>query len=74
MHSEKEIEKKQPVLFGGHPFDVDKKQIIWEKVNEREPQIVWVYDKHQRLSKENFDMTDAYACVLGQMRKEGKWK
>ncbi len=72
-YTEKEIERKQPVLFGGHPFDVDKKQIIWEKVNEREPQIVWVYDKHQRLSKENFDMTDAYACVLGQMQKEDKW-
>jgi hypothetical protein len=72
-YTEKEIERKQPVLFGGHSFDVDKKQIIWEKVNEREPQIVWVYDKHQRLSKENFDMTDAYACVLGQMRKEDKW-
>ena len=68
-YTEKEIERKQPVLFGGHPFDIDKKQIIWEKVNEREPQIVWVYDKHQRLSKENFDMTDAYACVLGQMRR-----
>jgi hypothetical protein len=73
-YSEKKKKKKQPVLFGGHPFDVDKKQIIWEKVNEREQQIVWVYDRHQRLSKENFDMTDAYACVLGQMRKEGKWK
>lgn len=72
-YSEKEIEKKQPVLFGGHPYDVDKKSIIWEKVNDREPQIVWKYDKHQRLSKENFDMTDAYACVLGQLRKEGKW-
>lgn len=72
-YTEKEIERKQPVLFGGHPFDVDKKQIIWEKVNKREPQIVWVYDKHQRLSKENFDMTDAYACVLGQMQKEDKW-
>ena len=72
-YSEKEIEKKQPVLFGGHPYDVDKKSVIWEKVNEREPQIVWKYDKHQRLSKENFDMTDAYACVLGQLRKEGKW-
>jgi hypothetical protein len=72
-YSEKEIEKKQPVLFGGHPYDVDKKQVIWEKVNDREPQIVWKYDKHQRLSKENFDMTDAYACVLGQLRKEGKW-
>lgn len=72
-YSEKELERKQPVLFGAHPYDVDKKSVIWEKVNEREPQIVWMYDKHNRLAKENFDMTDAYACVLGQMRKEGKW-
>jgi len=73
-YTEKEISKKTPVLFGGHSYEVDKKQIIWEKVNEREPQIVWLYNKHQKLSKENFDMTDAYACVLGQMNKEGKWK
>ena len=73
-YTEKEISKKKPVLFGGHSYDVDKKTIIWEKVNEREPQIVWLYNKHQRLSKENYDMTDAYACVLGQLNKEGKWK
>ena len=73
-YSEKEIEKKQPVLFGGYSWDVDKKQVIWDKVNEREPQVVWVYDKNQVLAKENYDMTDSYACVLGQMRKEGKWK
>ena len=73
-YSEKELVKKNPVLFGGHSYDIDKKQIIWEKVNEIEPQIVWLYNKHQKLSKENYDMTDAYACVLGQMRKEGKWK
>jgi len=72
-YSEKEIEKKQPVLFGGYPWDVDKKQVIWEKVNEKEPQVVWLYDRHQKLTKENYDMTDAYACILGQMRKEGKW-
>lgn len=72
-YSEKEIDGKQPVLFGGYSWDVDKKQVIWEKVNEKEPQVVWLYDRHQRLSKENFDMTDAYACVLGQMKKEGKW-
>jgi hypothetical protein len=72
--TEREIEKKQPVLFGGYDYDVDKKAVIWEKVNEKEPQIVWLYDKHNRLSKENFDMTDAYACVLGKLRKEGKWK
>jgi len=73
-YTEKEMEKKQPVLFGSYDWDIDKKVVIWEKVNEREPQIVWMYDKHQRLTKENYDMTDAYACVLGQMRKEGKWK
>ena len=73
-YTEKELSKKNPVLFGGHSYDIDKKQIIWEKVNEKEPQIVWLYDKHQKLSKENYDMTDAYACVLGQMHKEGKWK
>ena len=73
-YTEKEFSMKNPVLFGGHSYDIDKKSVIWEKVNEREPQIVWLYDKHQRLSKENYDMTDAYACVLGQMHKEGKWK
>ena len=73
-YTEKEISKKSPVLFGGHSYEVDKKTVIWEKVNEREPQIVWLYNKHQNLSKENFDMTDAYACVLGQMNKEGRWK
>jgi hypothetical protein len=73
-YSDKEVDKKQPVLFGSYPWDIDKKVVVWEKVNEREPQIVWMYDKHQKLAKENYDMTDAYACVLGQMRKEGKWK
>jgi hypothetical protein len=73
-YTEKEISKKNPVLFGGHSYEVDKKRVIWEKVNEREPQIVWLYNKHQILTKENYDMTDAYACVLGQMNKEGRWK
>jgi len=74
LYTEKEISKKKPVLFGGHSHDIDKKSVIWEKVNEREPQIVWLYNNHQKLTKENFDMTDAYACVLGQMNKEEKWK
>jgi hypothetical protein len=66
-YTDKEIDKKQPVLFGSYSWDTDKKVVIWERVNEREPQIVWMYDKHQKLVKENYDMTDAYACVLGQM-------
>ena len=74
LYSEKELSKKSPVLFGGYPYDVDKKTVIWEKVNDIEPQIVWFYDKNQKLRKENYDMSDAYTCVMGQLRKENKWK
>jgi len=70
----KENEKGKFVLFGGMPKDIDKKMIIWEKVAKKEPQITWTYTKNNTLKKENFDMTDAYCCVLGHMRKEGIWK
>lgn len=70
-YSEKEIEKSKPVLFGAYPFDVDKKMVIWEKVAELEPQIVWVYDKNHKLKKENFDTTDAYACGLAWLKING---
>ena len=73
-YTEKEIERKDPVLFGAYPYDADKKMVIFEKVNEVEPQIVWLYNKHQKLTKENFDMTDAYTCVMGAMKKTGQWK
>lgn len=72
-YTEKELAKKKPVLFGGYPFDIDKKMVIWEKVSDLEPQIVWEYDKHQKLRKENFDMCDAYTAVRGAMNKEGLW-
>jgi|TARA_R110000782_G_scaffold21299_1_gene57351 hypothetical protein len=58
----KAIAKNKPVLFGGHPFDVDKKYILWEKVAELEPQITWFFDKKNKLKKETFDMSDAYVC------------
>jgi RNase H-fold protein (predicted Holliday junction resolvase) len=61
------------VLFGGLPKDCDKKQIIWEQVAKREPQINWVYTKNNTLKKENFDMSDAYCCVLGYMKQETIW-
>ena len=72
-YTEKEMSKKNPVLFGALPYDIDKKVVIHQKVNELEPQIVWMRDKHQKLKKENYDMTDAYTCVLGGMRKCGDW-
>jgi len=70
----KENDKNKFVLFGGLPKDIDKKMIVWNLVAKREPQIEWQYTKNQTLKKENFDMTDAYACVLGHMHQESIWK
>jgi len=69
----KENDKNKFVLFGGLPKDCDKKQIIWDLVAKREPQIQWLYTKNNTLKKENFDQTDAYACVLGHMNQENIW-
>ena len=72
--TEKEIAKSEPVLFGGHDYEVDKKMVIWGLVSDLEPQISWFYDKKNILKKENFDMTDSYAAVVGYMKKNGFWK
>ena len=70
----KKNDKGKYVLFGGLPKDIDKKQIIWDLVAKREPQIVWGYTKNNTLKKENFDQSDAYCCVLGFMKQEGLWR
>ena len=68
-YNEKQIKSKKPVLFGAYPWDVDKKMVIWEKVAELEPHIVWEYTRNNTLKKENFDMTDAYCAVMGFLNK-----
>jgi hypothetical protein len=73
LRTDKEISKSTPVLFGAHDYDADKKMIIWELVSDLEPQISWLYDKKNKLKKENFDMSDAMVCVLGFMHKQGLW-
>ena len=70
----KENDKNKHVLFGGLPKDIDKKMIIWELVAKKEPQIQWQYTRNNTLKKENFDQTDAYACVLGYMRSKEIWE
>lgn len=72
-HLVQQNDKGKFVLFGGYPKDCDKKQIIWELVAKREPQITWSYTRNNTLKKENFDMTDAYCCVLGYMKQENIW-
>jgi hypothetical protein len=66
-------DKGKYVLFGGLPKDIDKKDIIWKKVSEKEPQIKWLYTKNNTLKKECFDMSDSYTCVLGYMKQEKVW-
>jgi hypothetical protein len=66
-------DKGKMVLFGGMPKDADKKQIIWDLVAKREPQITWQYTRNNTLKKENFDQTDAYCAVLGHMKSEKIW-
>lgn len=68
-----ENDKGKRVLFGGLPKDIDKKEIIWNKVSDKEPQIVWLYTRNNTLKKECFDQADAYTCVLGYMKKENIW-
>jgi hypothetical protein len=70
-YKEKDMKTKRPVLFGSYSWEVDKKQIIWDKVADREPHIVWEYDKNLKLKKENFDMTDAYTCAIAWMKING---
>ena len=72
--AEKVISKNNPVLFGAHDFDVDKKYVLWEKVSELEPLVTWFYDKNNKLKKETFDTTDAYTAARGYMNKIGVWK
>jgi hypothetical protein len=69
----KENDKGKFVLFGGLPKDIDKKQVIWDLVAKREPQITWNYTKNNTLKKENFDQTDAYCAALGYMKMKEIW-
>lgn len=66
-------DKGKYVLFGGLPKDIDKKEIVWRKVADKEPQITWHYTKNNTLKKECFDMADSYTCVLGYMKESKIW-
>ena len=68
-----ENKKGKKVLFGAYDKGCDKKQIIWQKVSDQQPHIEWSLTRNNTLKKENFDMTDAYTCVLGYMKKNELW-
>jgi len=68
-----ENSKGRKVLFGKYDVGCDKKQIIWQQVSNKEPHLTWAYTRNNTLKKENFDMADAYTCVLGAMKQKEIW-
>jgi len=65
--------KGRKVLFGKYEVGCDKKNIIWQQVSNKEPHLTWAYTRNNTLKKENYDMCDAYTCVLGEMQQSGLW-
>lgn len=63
-HIQDAIKKNSLVLFGEYPFDIDKKTIMMDMVNEEFSDIAWVYNDKGKLKKENYDACDSLICVL----------
>ena len=64
------LQKNNLVLFGGYPWDIDKKNLLHSKVAELFPQINWLYDKNGELKQENFNTADSFIAALGFLNKE----
>jgi hypothetical protein len=60
----KSIKDNHVVLFGSYPYDVDKKVVMMNKVNELYPNIEWIQNSKGELKKENYDACDSLVCAL----------
>ena len=60
------IKKQNIVLFGSYPFDIDKKTVMMNMVNEmyKNNEIQWIYNSKGELKKENYDACDSLICAL----------
>lgn len=63
-HVKKAIKDSHLVLFGSYPYDIDKKAIMMDMVNEMYPDIEWVKKRNGTIKKENFDACDSLVCTL----------
>lgn len=68
-HVEKAIKENHLILFGGFPFDCDKKSIMMNCVCEKYPSIEWLYNAKGEVKKENFDACDSLVCSLAYLNK-----
>ncbi|NJO59673.1 MAG: hypothetical protein HC836_15620 [Richelia sp. RM2_1_2] len=60
--------KKNGKLTLSFPKNIDKKEYIWKKVTKLEPNIKWIYDKNNKIKRESFDMSDAFACGYSSLK------
>jgi len=60
----KSIKENHAVLFGAYPYDVDKKVVMMNKVNEMYENINWIKNKQGEIKKENYDACDSLVCAL----------
>lgn len=60
----KSIKDNHVVLFGAYPYDVDKKVVMMNKVNELYPDIDWIQNSKGELKKENYDACDSLVCAI----------
>lgn len=60
----KSMKDNHAVLFGGYPYDIDKKVIMMNKVDELYPNIEWIRNKKGEIKKENYDACDSLVCAL----------
>lgn len=65
----KAIKDNNLVLFGAYPFDIDKKVIMMDKINEIYTDIEWKKNKKGEIKKENFDACDSLIAILGYKNK-----
>lgn len=63
-HIKKQLKDNHLVLFGAYPFDIDKKVVMMNKVNEIYPNIEWILNKNGEIKKENYDACDSLVCAL----------
>jgi hypothetical protein len=60
----KSIKDNHVVLFGAYPYDVDKKVVMMNKVDEMYPNINWIKNNDDEIKKENYDACDSLVCAL----------